>query len=115
MAVPARISRSSADVPPRVSRAAGDVVRLPTGGREGSSLPLRDWKRAFALVDALKAAYRGAAWFGGVRAFREPGTGDIRIEVEVSDGDAPSRLLPERLLALGVRFRRVAPAASPAF
>ena len=91
----------------RVFRAANDSAR---SGKHSTSLPLRDWRRAFALVDAIKSEYREAPWFRGIRAFRDPGDDSIRIEVEASGGSLPTSL-PERLLALGVRLRLVASGA----
>jgi hypothetical protein len=101
-------------VPARIVRGVVDTTRRPPSRTSAPALPLRDWKRAFALVDALKSAYRGAPWFHGIRAFREPSTGAIRIEVEVSGADAPSSTLPAKLLALGVRLRRVSAGAAAA-
>jgi hypothetical protein len=76
--------------------------------------PLRDWRRAFALVDELKAEYGAAPWFAGVRALRDVATGAIAIHVEAvrpSAGAAGRRVtslpppLSSRFTALGVRIR----------
>lgn len=77
--------------------------------------PLRDWRRAFALVDELKSEYGAAPWFAGVRALRDAATGAIAIHVEAvrpaPAGVVERRVtwlpptLSSRFTALGVRVR----------
>ena len=92
----------------RVLRSAVRGARRPrsTGG-SAPAFPLRDWRRAFALVDAIKAEYADTPWFRGVRASRDPRSEAIVIEVEVAGPESLSGGLSARLLALGVRLRTV--------
>lgn len=93
----------------RVFRAAARGGRPPrSSNASAQAFPLRDWRRAFALVDAIKAEYAAAPWFRGVRAARDPRSEAIVIEVEVAGGpEARPGGLSAKLLALGVRLRSV--------